>query len=145
MLTVKFLICATNILTNHVMNYFWWTIWHCSLMFLGIVCFLLAVSITFHCFVHTYMKKEFRSLHIPQMSNASSESLILWCSILKVNYDCRFLISFAGKYLANDFCNTSLHGLCKGSSVMFGHQLYRISVPPTEPNLFGPAFVEVSK
>uniref|UniRef100_A0A2N9ETS0 SBP-type domain-containing protein n=1 Tax=Fagus sylvatica TaxID=28930 RepID=A0A2N9ETS0_FAGSY len=56
----------------------------------------------------------------------------------------RFLVSFAGKYLAHDYCVTSLHGQNKGDTASnFNHQLYKIHVPQTEPDLCGPAFVEV--
>ncbi|KAL5852517.1 hypothetical protein ACOSQ3_007635 [Xanthoceras sorbifolium] len=55
----------------------------------------------------------------------------------------RFLISFAGKYLPYDFCIASPHFQSEGGPHTFDHQLYKIYVPHTEPNLFGPAFIEV--
>ncbi|GLT99230.1 hypothetical protein SLE2022_166820 [Rubroshorea leprosula] len=55
----------------------------------------------------------------------------------------RFLISFAGKYLAYDNCVASSHVLTRGESHMCEHQLYKIRIPHTEPDLIGPAFVEV--
>lgn len=56
---------------------------------------------------------------------------------------CRFLISFAGKYLPYDCCVASSHGQSEGNPLAFDHQLYKICVPNTEPDHFGPAFIEV--
>ena len=56
----------------------------------------------------------------------------------------RFLVSFAGKYLAHDYCVASKHGQTEGDTASsFNHQLYKICIPRTEPDLCGPAFVEV--
>ncbi|KAG2727300.1 hypothetical protein I3760_01G151200 [Carya illinoinensis] len=56
----------------------------------------------------------------------------------------RFLVSFAGKYLTDDYCVAPLHGQTQGDSASScNHQLYKIHVPQTEPDFFGPAFVEV--
>ncbi|KAM4126689.1 hypothetical protein ACJW30_02G033600 [Castanea mollissima] len=56
----------------------------------------------------------------------------------------RFLVSFAGKYLAHDYCVASKHGQTEGDTASsFNHQLYKICIPQTEPDLCGPAFVEV--
>ncbi|KAI3469465.1 hypothetical protein Pfo_026128 [Paulownia fortunei] len=54
----------------------------------------------------------------------------------------RFLVSFAGRYLAYNICVSSLCCM-KGDSKSFDHQLVKISVPQTDMNLFGPAFIEV--
>ncbi|XP_011090876.1 squamosa promoter-binding-like protein 7 [Sesamum indicum] len=54
----------------------------------------------------------------------------------------RFLVSFAGRYLAYNICVSS--PCCKkGDSNRFEHQLVKISVPQTDMNLLGPAFIEV--
>lgn len=56
----------------------------------------------------------------------------------------RFLISFAGKYLAYDYCVASPYGrMRKESGCSSDRQLYKIHVSHTEANLFGPAFIEV--
>uniref|UniRef100_A0A5B7AUV9 Putative squamosa promoter-binding-like protein 7 n=1 Tax=Davidia involucrata TaxID=16924 RepID=A0A5B7AUV9_DAVIN len=56
----------------------------------------------------------------------------------------RFLISFSGKYLAYDYCVPLPYGKTGGDTACdFDHQLYKIYIPHTEPNLFGPAFIEV--
>ncbi|WRX21079.1 SBP domain - like 10 [Theobroma cacao] len=55
----------------------------------------------------------------------------------------RFLVSFAGRYLAYDYCVASPHVQSKGDSPSCDHRLYKIHVPLTEPDLFGPAFIEV--
>ncbi|XAR54570.1 hypothetical protein NMG60_11029771 [Bertholletia excelsa] len=52
----------------------------------------------------------------------------------------RFLVSFAGKYLAYDF---SVPPVCGDPETSFDHQLLKINIHHTEPDLFGPAFVEV--
>lgn len=54
----------------------------------------------------------------------------------------RFLVSCAGRYMAYNICVSSL--CCKdGESNYFNHQLVKISVPKTDMNLSGPAFIEV--
>ncbi|XP_057771870.1 squamosa promoter-binding-like protein 7 [Salvia miltiorrhiza] len=54
----------------------------------------------------------------------------------------RFLVSCDGRYLAYKICVSSL--CCKkGESNSFNHQLVKISVPQTDMNLSGPAFIEV--
>ncbi|KAK6913830.1 SBP domain [Dillenia turbinata] len=56
----------------------------------------------------------------------------------------RFLISFAGKYLACDYRLAFQHVKFDAKSAgRFDHQFYKICVPHTEPDLFGPAFIEV--
>ncbi|XVE82016.1 hypothetical protein DITRI_Ditri15bG0113100 [Diplodiscus trichospermus] len=55
----------------------------------------------------------------------------------------RFLVSFAGRYLPYDYCVASRHVQGKEDSPGCGHWLYKIRVPQTEPDLFGPAFIEV--
>ncbi|KAI4369589.1 hypothetical protein MLD38_018014 [Melastoma candidum] len=56
----------------------------------------------------------------------------------------RFLVSFAGKYLA---CDCSPSCPCRKNNGCINckcnHQSYKISIPPTEPSLSGPAFIEV--
>ncbi|XWS13986.1 hypothetical protein CRYUN_Cryun36dG0085300 [Craigia yunnanensis] len=54
----------------------------------------------------------------------------------------RFLVSFAGRYLPYDYCVASTHVQSKEDSPSCGHRLYKIFVPQTEPDLFGPAFIE---
>ncbi|GAB4851209.1 Squamosa promoter-binding-like protein [Ancistrocladus abbreviatus] len=56
----------------------------------------------------------------------------------------RSLVSFAGKYLAHDYSAVFPHGKAvTEASVSFGHQWCKINVPYTEPDCFGPAFIEV--
>ncbi|XP_038723090.1 squamosa promoter-binding-like protein 7 [Tripterygium wilfordii] len=56
----------------------------------------------------------------------------------------RFLVSFAGNYLPNDYSVASPHGQSEGDKPChFGHQLCKIHIRLTEPNHFGPAFIEV--
>ncbi|XP_027121161.1 squamosa promoter-binding-like protein 7 isoform X1 [Coffea arabica] len=55
----------------------------------------------------------------------------------------RFLVSFTGKYLAHDLCVSSSCGKTEGDAGSLNHHSFKISVPQTEPGIFGPAFVEV--
>lgn len=63
--------------------------------------------------------------------------------MIKVGVHGRFLISFMGRYLSHDFYVSSSCGKTEGASGFIDHQLLKISVPRTEPDFFGPAFVEV--
>ncbi|KAK6130380.1 hypothetical protein DH2020_035885 [Rehmannia glutinosa] len=54
----------------------------------------------------------------------------------------RFLVSFAGRYMAYNICVSSLCCM-KGGNNSFDHQLVKISVPQTDVSLIGPAFIEV--
>ncbi|XP_058001002.1 squamosa promoter-binding-like protein 7 isoform X2 [Hevea brasiliensis] len=54
----------------------------------------------------------------------------------------RLLVSFAGKYLAYDYCVALPHGPTEGCSGL-DHQLCKIFIPNVEPNVFGPAFIEI--
>ncbi|XP_059649094.1 squamosa promoter-binding-like protein 7 [Cornus florida] len=56
----------------------------------------------------------------------------------------RFLVSFAGKYLTCDYCIPLSYSKTGGNNgCSLDHQLYKIYIPTTEPDLFGPAFIEV--
>ncbi|GAB2266341.1 Squamosa promoter-binding-like protein [Dionaea muscipula] len=56
----------------------------------------------------------------------------------------RSLVSFSGKYLAHDYYVVFPHGKDEiEASVSLQHQQLRINVPFTEPECFGPAFIEV--
>lgn len=54
------------------------------------------------------------------------------------------LVSFSGKYLKYEHCVASTHNWTEDKlSSAFNNQLYKMCVPHTETNLFGPAFTEV--
>ncbi|KAG5554897.1 hypothetical protein RHGRI_012454 [Rhododendron griersonianum] len=55
----------------------------------------------------------------------------------------RFLVSFSGKYLRCDYCVPSMCGDSEGVTASSDHQLLKIYVPRSEPDLYGPAFIEV--
>ncbi|KAK3039036.1 hypothetical protein RJ639_027521 [Escallonia herrerae] len=56
----------------------------------------------------------------------------------------RFLVSFAGKYLTYEVCVPSpCNKTEEDPASSIDHQLYKIRVPHTEQNIFGPAFIEV--
>uniref|UniRef100_A0A2P2LXF6 SBP-type domain-containing protein n=1 Tax=Rhizophora mucronata TaxID=61149 RepID=A0A2P2LXF6_RHIMU len=54
----------------------------------------------------------------------------------------RFLVSFGGKYLTCDYCVALPFAQVEGGSSL-DHQLYKIHIRHSEPNLVGPAFIEV--
>ncbi|KAG8658768.1 hypothetical protein MANES_03G189400v8 [Manihot esculenta] len=54
----------------------------------------------------------------------------------------RLLVSFAGKYLKYDYCVALPRGPTEGCSSL-DHQLCKIYIPHVDPNVFGPAFIEV--
>lgn len=56
--------------------------------------------------------------------------------------DGRLLVSFAGKYLKYDYCVALPRGPTEGCSSL-DHQLCKIYIPHVDPNVFGPAFIEV--
>ncbi|KAG8373006.1 hypothetical protein BUALT_Bualt12G0126100 [Buddleja alternifolia] len=60
--------------------------------------------------------------------------------LLQPNF--RFLVSFAGRYLAYNIC-VSTECREKGDAKSVDHQLLKIYVPQIDIELFGPAFVEV--
>ncbi|KAJ1428826.1 SBP domain [Sesbania bispinosa] len=56
----------------------------------------------------------------------------------------RLLVSFSGKYLKYEYCVPSPHNRTEDNIYCsFDNQLYKICVPHTEENFFGPAFIEV--
>lgn len=55
----------------------------------------------------------------------------------------RFLFSFSGKYLACKCCVTSFPHEIVGSGNNVDHQVVRVCVTETAPDLLGPAFIEV--
>ncbi|KAK7412609.1 hypothetical protein VNO78_04104 [Psophocarpus tetragonolobus] len=56
----------------------------------------------------------------------------------------RLLVSFSGKYLKCEYCVPSPHNWTEDNiSCAFNNQLYKVYIPHTEENLFGPAFIEV--
>ncbi|KAJ7980187.1 Squamosa promoter-binding-like protein [Quillaja saponaria] len=66
------------------------------------------------------------------------------CGINLLQPKFRLLISFSGKYLEYDHCIASTHNKTGDSiACSFEQQLYKIYIPHTEPNVFGPAFIEV--
>ncbi|CAI9765898.1 unnamed protein product [Fraxinus pennsylvanica] len=55
----------------------------------------------------------------------------------------RFLVSFAGRYLAYDISISSVSCKSEGDRSSLDHQLLKIHVPQIDPDIFGPAFIEV--
>ncbi|KAF5941694.1 hypothetical protein HYC85_019336 [Camellia sinensis] len=79
----------------------------------------------------------------PTCFEAGKPMEFMACGINLLQPKFRFLVSFAGKYLAYDYCVPPLCGDTEGVTANFNHQLLKIYIPHTEPDLFGPAFIEV--
>ncbi|KAL7178044.1 hypothetical protein ACSBR2_031244 [Camellia fascicularis] len=79
----------------------------------------------------------------PTCFEAGKPMEFMACGINLLQPKFRFLVSFAGKYLAYDCCVPPLCGDTEGVTASFNHQLLKIYIPHTEPDLFGPAFIEV--
>ncbi|GMP76814.1 hypothetical protein CsSME_00033330 [Camellia sinensis var. sinensis] len=79
----------------------------------------------------------------PTCFEAGKPMEFMACGINLLQPKFRFLVSFAGKYLAYDYCVPPLCGDTEGVTATFNHQLLKIYIPHTEPDLFGPAFIEV--
>ncbi|KAK3440967.1 hypothetical protein EUGRSUZ_B01228 [Eucalyptus grandis] len=80
----------------------------------------------------------------PMVFEAGKPMDIVACGSDLLQPHFRFLISFAGKYLPCD--NGAASSYCgseRGINYNSGHQLYKMHIPCTELNQFGPAFVEV--
>ena len=58
-------------------------------------------------------------------------------------YAHRSLVSFDGKYLAHVQSFVIPHCQKEGDTKQSNHQVFKICIPHTEHDLFGPAFVEV--
>lgn len=54
---------------------------------------------------------------------------------------CRFLVSFSGKYLPHNYSVVPAPGQDGKRSCI--NKFYKINIVNSDPNLFGPAFVEV--
>ncbi|MQL76886.1 hypothetical protein Taro_009278 [Colocasia esculenta] len=71
------------------------------------------------------------------------------CGSNLLRHKFRFLVSFAGRYLHNEFCGVVSHGMIKSGHEIRDdvhsseHQIIMIRIHTTEPDMFGPAFVEV--
>ncbi|THG15386.1 hypothetical protein TEA_013492 [Camellia sinensis var. sinensis] len=80
----------------------------------------------------------------PTCFEAGKPMEFMACGINLLQPQFWFLVSFAGKCLAYDYCVPPLYGDTEGVTASFNHQLLRIYIPHTEPDFFfGPAFIEV--
>lgn len=86
----------------------------------------------------------------PSCFEAGKPMEFLACGSNLIHSRFRFLVSFAGRYLAYDDCVAILYertGLCndtdEDNDKQCEHQMYKICVTTTDPTLSGPAFVEV--
>uniref|UniRef100_A0A1D1YJZ3 Squamosa promoter-binding-like protein 9 n=1 Tax=Anthurium amnicola TaxID=1678845 RepID=A0A1D1YJZ3_9ARAE len=85
----------------------------------------------------------------PNCFEAGKPMEFLACGSNLVHHKFRFLVSFAGRYLDNEFCGVVSHGTIKSFNEIGDdfqsseHQILMIRILNTEPGIFGPAFVEV--
>lgn len=67
-----------------------------------------------------------------------------WLAFNNDGFVGRFLVSFAGKYLSYDYHVVFPRGKIEGDTAgSLDHEFCKIYIPHTEPNAFGPAFIEV--
>jgi hypothetical protein len=90
------------------------------------------------------MDRDLPKLHYvyPTCFEAGKPMEFVACGTNLLQPKLRFLVSFAGKYLRYDVCVPSSNE-DNGSNTSFDHQLFKIYVPHTELNIYGPAFIEV--
>ncbi|KAL0323525.1 UNVERIFIED_CONTAM: Squamosa promoter-binding-like protein 7 [Sesamum angustifolium] len=93
--------------------------------------------------VKVKMKDRAPKLHYiyPTCFEAGRPMELVACGSYLLQPNFRFLISFAGRYLAYNICVSSCYE--KGDVNSSDHQLLKIFVPQINMNLFGPAFIEV--
>ncbi|PIN06660.1 hypothetical protein CDL12_20788 [Handroanthus impetiginosus] len=76
----------------------------------------------------------------PTCFEAGRPMEFLACGSYLLQSNFRFLVSFAGRYLAYNICVSST---CEKEDANTDHQLLKIYVPQIDVDLFGPAFIEV--
>ncbi|KAL0434564.1 UNVERIFIED_CONTAM: Squamosa promoter-binding-like protein 7 [Sesamum latifolium] len=93
--------------------------------------------------VKVKMKDRAPKLHYiyPTCFEAGRPMELVACGSYLLQPNFRFLISFAGRYLAYNICVSSCYE--KGDVKSSDHQLLKILVPQINMDLFGPAFIEV--
>ncbi|KAK4388494.1 Squamosa promoter-binding-like protein 7 [Sesamum angolense] len=93
--------------------------------------------------VKVKMKDRAPKLHYiyPTCFEAGRPMELVACGSYLLQPNFRFLISFAGRYLAYNICVSSCYE--KGDVNSSDHQLLKIFVPQINMDLFGPAFIEV--
>ncbi|KAK9139495.1 hypothetical protein Scep_009176 [Stephania cephalantha] len=98
------------------------------------------------------MKSQAPRLHYvhPNCFEAGKPVEFVACGSSLLQPKFRLLVSFCGRYLAYDHCLAISHGKAEfcpttkeDAERSSDHQLYKVYIPKTEQNLFGPAFVEV--
>ncbi|XP_042054932.1 squamosa promoter-binding-like protein 7 [Salvia splendens] len=97
-----------------------------------------------HSVIPVSIKDKYPKLHYiyPTCFEAGRQMEFVACGSDLLQPKFRFLVSCDGRYLAYKICVSSL--CCKkGETNYFNHQLVKISVPETDMNLSGPAFIEV--
>ncbi|XP_047315979.1 squamosa promoter-binding-like protein 7 isoform X2 [Impatiens glandulifera] len=95
-------------------------------------------------FVQIKLEKQVPKLHYvhPTCFEAGQPMDFVACGSNLFQPKFRFNVSFAGKYMAHKYWFTPLYTCTQGHSD-FDHQFVRIHIPHTQPNSFGPAFIEV--
>ncbi|KAJ0230283.1 Squamosa promoter-binding-like protein 7 [Hirschfeldia incana] len=77
----------------------------------------------------------------PTCFEAGKPIELIVCGLNLVQPKCRFLVSFSGKYLPHNYSVVPAPG--QDGKRSCNNKLYRITIVNSDPNLFGPAFVEV--
>ncbi|KAJ4910697.1 Squamosa promoter-binding-like protein 7 [Raphanus sativus] len=77
----------------------------------------------------------------PTCFEAGKPIELIVCGLNLVQPKCRFLVSFAGKYLPHNY--SVVPAPDQNGKRSCNNKLYRINIVNSDPTLFGPAFVEV--
>ncbi|CAF2136581.1 unnamed protein product [Brassica napus] len=77
----------------------------------------------------------------PTCFEAGKPMELIVCGLNLVQPKCRFLVSFSGKYLPHNY--SVVPAPDQDGKRSCSNKLYRITIVNSDPNLFGPAFVEV--
>ncbi|CAN6840112.1 unnamed protein product [Brassica oleracea] len=77
----------------------------------------------------------------PTCFEAGKPMELIVCGLNLVQPKCRFLVSFSGKYLPHNY--SVVPAPDQDGKRSCNNKLYRITIVNSDPNLFGPAFVEV--
>ncbi|KAF3560895.1 hypothetical protein DY000_02018548 [Brassica cretica] len=77
----------------------------------------------------------------PTCFEAGKPMELIVCGLNLVQPKCRFLVSFSGKYLPHNY--SVVPAPDQDGKRSCNNKLYRIIIVNSDPNLFGPAFVEV--
>ncbi|KAL0730166.1 hypothetical protein Bca4012_026259 [Brassica carinata] len=90
---------------------------------------------------HNLVCSDIISFVYPTCFEAGKPIELIVCGGNLLQPKCRFLVSFSGKYLPHNYSVVPAPG--QDGKRSCNNKLYRINIVNSDPNLFGPAFVEV--